>query len=690
MEELKYKVGIETDRISPEELIDPGAIAALVALNEQIEQYKAQLKSLADAEKEQGQLSEDQLRQQEELKLALKDAQSEYRNVQKGIQTVDAAVKSSTNTYKGLVAENKALMEAMRNVPLDDTTGELERLQAQYNANNERLKEFDAALGNHQRNVGNYNGALGNVTNSLQGLPGPIGGAVTSIKTLNTVLKANPIGLVIAAVAGLIAMLSKLQPVVDFVSKSFQVLSNTVQFFVDKAAGFLGIIEETNITLAETIRQTAALADAEVRLRDSKREQIVLDAERNKRISELRLQEADRNRSEEERIAILQEIDRIEREGLNEKIRLAKEELRIAEDRAAINHSDAATLEDIANKRAALIKLETDSNNFLREQTTKRTELEKRQLAEQERLQEEASKKRLERIKRIENERFNAWLRSEENIRLAQEASDRVEYIDLELDTQTELNDKLLAMDRMYADTLLQNLVDRLEMEGRFVESAEQQRLIRQQQLEQMFIDAGLTQYEASLRAKEQADLEYESKLNDAKEREIELERATQQAKLDLAYDSANSFLAIGEALFGKNKALAVAQAIIDTFAAANSAAKNTPGGVLAKSLAAAAMVAKGFVNVKKILSTKPGSGGVEGGASSATAMSTMAVTPAGTLINQGLTGGMFAQQVAGEFTPATSRERNITIDANVDRRGLAIAVREGERSIRTQQFDYR
>jgi hypothetical protein len=690
MEELKYKVGIETDRISPEELIDPGAIAALVALNEQIEQYKAQLKSLADAEKEGIELTEEQKRQQEELKLALKDAQSEYRNVQKGIQTVDAAVKSSTNTYKGLVAENKALMEAMRNVPLDDTTGELERLQAQYNANNERLKEFDATLGNHQRNVGNYKDSLGNVTNSLQGLPGPIGGAVTSIKTLNTVLKANPIGLVIAAVAGLIAMLSKLQPVVDFVSKSFQVLSNTVQFFVDKAAGFLGIIEQTNITLADTIKQTAALADAEVSLRDSKREQIVLDAERNKRISELRLQEADRNRSEEERIAILQEIDRIEREGLNEKISLAKEELRIAEERAAINHSDAATLEDIANKRAALIKLETDSNNFLREQTTKRTELEKRQLAEQERLQEEASKRRLERIKREEDERFNAWMRSEENIRLAQEASDRVEYIDLELDTQTELNDKLLAMDRMYADTLLQNLVDRLEMEGRFVESAEQQRLIRQQQLEQMFIDAGLSQYEASLRAKEQADAEYEGKLKDAKEREIELERATQQAKLDLAYDSASNFLAIGEALFGKNKALAVAQAIIDTFAAANSAAKNTPGGVLAKSLAAAAMVAKGFVNVKKILSTKPGSGGAEGGATSATAMSSMAVTPAGTLVNQGLAGGMFAQQVAGEFTPATSRERNITIDANVDRRGLAIAVREGERSIRTQQFDYK
>jgi DNA repair exonuclease SbcCD ATPase subunit len=691
MEELKYKVAVETDRISPEELIDPGAIAALVALNEQIEQYKAQLKSLADAEKEQGQLSEDQLRQQEELKLALKDAQSEYRNVQKGIQTVDAAVKSSTNTYKGLVAENKALMEAMRNVPLDDTTGELERLQAQYNANNERLKEFDAALGNHQRNVGNYNGALGNVTNSLQGLPGPIGGAVTSIKTLNTVLKANPIGLVIAAVAGLIAMLSKLQPVVDFVSKSFQVLSNTVQFFVDKAAGFLGIIEETNITLAETIRQTAALADAEVRLRDSKREQIVLDAERNKRISELRLQEADRNRSEEERIAILQQIDRIEREGLNEKISLAKEELRIAEDRAAINHSDAATLEDIANKRAALIKLETDSNNFLREQTTKRTELEKRQLAEQERLQEEASKRRLERIKREEDERFNAWIRSEENIRLAQEASDRVEYIDLELDTQTELNDKLLAMDRMYADTLLQNLINQLETEGRYIQSAEMQRLTRQQELEQMFLDAGLEQYQAHLRAKEQADAEYQNIRAQAEEDSLKFQKDITDQKIANIQFAANAALAIGRNLFGETKALAVAQAIIDTLAAAVSVMRDTKGKLWQRLANAAVILSAGYANVKKILSTKPGSANTSGAtATASSAMSTMAVTPAGTLINQGLTGGMFAQQVAGEFTPATSRERNITIDANVDRRGLAIAVREGERSIRTQQFDYK
>ncbi len=698
MEELKYKVGIETDRISPEELIDPGAIAALVALNEQIEQYKNELKALAEVEKMQGELSEEQKRQQEEIKLALKDTQTEYRKVQKDIQTVDAAVKSSTNTYKGLVAENKALMEAMRNVPLDDTTGELQRLQAQYNANNEKLKQFDATLGNHQRNVGNYKDGLKGVGDSLSGLPGPIGGAVTSVKTLNTVLKANPIGLVIAAVAGLIAMLSKLQPAVDFISKSFQVLSNTLQFFVDKAGGFLGIIEETNITLAETIEKTAQLADAEVRLRDAKREQVVSLAEQDKLISELRLKEADRNLSEEERIGILQQIERIERAALDDKIRLAREELRIAEERAAINHSDAATLEDIANKRASLIRLETDSNNFLREQTTKRTELEKRTQEEARRKAEEAERKRkqaqAEELAAIESLGAARQQLIDQTIAdLTKMREDEFTFADTligDIDTEEGRGKFALAAELLNQE-LTNQTIARLEEEGRFVEAAEQQKLFRISELNALFMEAGMTEYEASIAAKEQADLEYLDKLKKAKEAEVELEKNVQQSKTDLIVSAANNALSIGKSLFGENKALAVAQAIIDTYAAANSAAKDTKGGVLVKSLAAAAMIVKGFVNVKKILSTKPSKGGVStGGTSASAALSTMAVTPAGTLVNQGMGGGMIARQVAEDFAPIGSRDRGVVVQANVDRRGLAIAVREGERSIRTQQFDFK
>jgi hypothetical protein len=692
MDELKYKVGIETDRISPEQLIDPEALNKLVELNGQIDSYKAQLKELAEAEKQQGSLSEDQKKQQEQLKLALKDTQNEYRAVQKGIQTVDNAVKSSITTYQGLVNENKALMDAMRNLPLDDTTGELQRLQEQYNANNEKLKEFDASLGNHQRNVGNYGNSLKGMQGQLSALPGPIG-KITKAKTLlNVVLNANPFLLIVTAVGLLIAGLSKLQPVVDFATKQWEILTNIFKFAVDKVGAFFGLIEGNNKTLGEIIAKTAALADAEVRLRDAKREQIVLLAEEDKLVSELRLKAADQTLSEQERLDTLVEIEEVERRSLQKKIELAKEELRIAEERAEISHSDAATLEDIANKRAAILNLETETNNFLIRITQRRTGLEVKAIEETKRANEEAHKRRLEQIKKEENARYEAWFKGQEEIRKAEEAAAFIDYIELQIDAEEKVNDLKLALNRQYAEALNNQLTEMLEEQGKFVESAEQQRLIRQQELEQLYLMAGLNEYEAYNSAKEQADLEYESKLKEAKQREIDLEKATQEAKLALAQTTASNLVSIGEGLFGKSKALAVAQAIIDTFGAANNAAKNTPGGVIAKSIAAAAMVAQGLANVRKILSTKPGGGGAGGGGMAAPrpAMSTMAVSPAGNIVSPDFARGQLAGQVATDATSPGMQLRPVQVSANVDRRGLAIAVREGERSIRTQQFDFK
>ncbi len=735
MEELKYKVGIETDRISPEELIDPNAIAALVDLNKQIESYKAQLKELADAEKNGIEVNEESIRKQEELKLALKDAQTEYRNVQKGIQNVDAAVKSSITTYDGLVKENKALMDAMRNVPLNDTTGELKRLQNQFNSNNEELKKFDASLGNHQRNVGNYKSGLGGLAGSLSGLPGPIGGVVAGVSTLNTVIKANPIGLLIGVIAGLIAMLSKLQPVVDFVTKQFQILSNVTAFFVDKVGGFLGIIEQTDVKLGDVIRKTAELADEEVRIRDAKREQIVAIAKQDKQIAQLRLEAADMNKTEEERLEILKKIEDVEEKSLEGKIELAARELKHAEERARLNHTDAAAQEDLARKRAALDVIETESLNFrvrIKQRLTtleqKAIEDEKRGIEEARQAREKAHKERMAKLeqeaakeKALADQRLKAAQKLEQetellslsefdkrrvlierefqrNIELFQEGdeafinAERIknaklqqimdEQNQIELDKQKVLQDKLAQLDNLRSDTLLTNLLNELEEEGRLVEAAELEKGFRIQELTQMFQDAGLSEYEAHLRAKEQADLEYSIGLQRLKEQEAEFQRQMNQ-------DMLNDAISIGESLFGKTKALAVAQAVIDTWASANSAAKNTPGGVLAKSLAAAAMVAKGFANVKKILSTKVGSASTGSATSAASAVSSRSVTIDPIMVNPGLTGGSFAQQVAQDLSPAGSRDRGVTIQANVDRRGLAIAVREGEQEIRTQQFSY-
>jgi hypothetical protein len=691
MEELKYKVGIETDRISPEELIDPGAIAALVALNEQIEQYKAQLKSLADAEKEQGQLSEDQLRQQEELKLALKDAQSEYRNVQKGIQTVDAAVKSSTNTYKGLVAENKALMEAMRNVPLDDTTGELQRLQAQYNKNNEELKKFDATIGNHQRNVGNYKDGLSDLGGTLSGLPGPIGTVAAGMKSLDVIMKASAWGLVIAAVAGLINQMSKLQPVVDFVNKSFSILANTVQFFVEKAAAFFGIIEDNNITLGETIKQTAALADEEVKLRKAKDQQIVALAKQDKLISELRLKAADMTKSEQERLKLLQQVEAEEGKRVKMQEDLALRELNLAKNRAAINHTDAQAQRELAEKEAEYTKFQTDSNNFLREQKTKASGLELKQTEEKKRAALQAIEEEKRALESLASARHNLTMQYLDDVQKM--LNDELNIADTligDIDT-TDIAKGSLLVAQLFNNTLKEQTLARLEEEGRFAESMELQKQYRIQELTQMFIADGLDANQAALDAQFQANLEYQDKIRKAEQDTADFKKGLTDQEIANIQFAANAALSIGKNVFGESKGLAVAQAVIDSLGAAVSVMRDTKGPVWKRLASAAVILSAGYANVKKILSTKPGSANTSGAtATASSAMSSMAVTPAGTLINQGLAGGMFAQQVAQDFEPQSARGTGVVVQANVDRRGLAIAVREGERSIRTQQFDYK
>lgn len=697
MEELKYKVAIDTDRIEPADLIDPEAISTLVELNGRIEEYKRQLKELADLEKENNGLTFEQKEQQEQLKLALKDTQSEYTNVQKSIQTVDAAVKSSTNTYKGLVAENKALMEAMRNVPLDDTTGELQRLQAQYNANNEKLKQFDATLGNHQRNVGNYKDGLRDVGDSLQGLPGPIGGAVASVKTFNTVLKANPIGLVIAAVAGLIAMLTKLQPVTDFINKSFAVLTSTLTFFVNKIGGALGIIEKTNVGLGETVRKTAQIADEEVRIRNAKRAQTVEEAKLSNEIARQRLIVADVTKSEEERLAAAQKVQENEQKLLKTRQDLAQRELKNAQDKLSLDKENIALQDEVAQKQADLFQAETDSLNFNRELIAQKGALQNTLAAEQQRKADEAARKRkqeeAEELAAIESLGAARQQLIDQTIAdLTKMREDEFTFADTligDIDTEEGRGKFALAAELLNQE-LTNQTIARLEEEGRLVEAAELQKQFRISELNALFLDAGMTEYEAYLSSKEQADLEYYIKLKELKEAEIELERRVQESKTSLVIDALNNILIIARSIFGENKALAVAQAIIDTYAAANSAARETKGGVLVKSLAAAAMIAKGFANVRKILSTKPGGGtGSTVASSMGSNLSGMAITPAGTLIPQSFAGGNIAQQVAEDFAPPSARNTGVVVQANVDRRGLAIAVREGERTIRTQQFDY-
>lgn len=149
--------------------------------------------------------------------------------------------------------------------------------------------------------------------------------------------------------------------------------------------------------------------------------------------------------------------------------------------------------------------------------------------------------------------------------------------------------------------------------------------------------------------------------------------------QLQLVADSANQILG---AIFGENKAVQSAQVVIDTLAGANRAFQQY--GLPFGAVAAAANIAQGISTLRKINSSTRKSNSI-GNARSTT--STATVAPA--FDNVRTTSGTSAMFVASSTSNPNMYQPNLNINANVDRQGLAIAVREGEAEIRSQQIAF-
>jgi hypothetical protein len=135
------------------------------------------------------------------------------------------------------------------------------------------------------------------------------------------------------------------------------------------------------------------------------------------------------------------------------------------------------------------------------------------------------------------------------------------------------------------------------------------------------------------------------------------------------------------QAIFGENKAIQSAQVVIDTYAGAQKAFASLAPNLPLQIAASGAVVAQGIAALRKINSTKKGTRSVSragGGASSSP-------QPRSFVNDLGVAG-----QVAGTITPfGANQAPNISITANLDRQGLALAVRDGESDIATRQIPF-
>lgn len=261
----------------------------------------------------------------------------------------------------------------------------------------EAVKELEAAMGDHRRNVGNYPKeitalvpALGNVTSKMDALQGAIesAGKVTpqafsamagSIKSATVqALRfiATPIGALLAGLAAAVKVVSaafgklseafakndeagtnlarlfaSFQPILTWINKAFDGLATILGKVAGKLADIIAYFSDASAEAQQLVTDVDDLQEAE-------RQYAVASAERNKEIARLRAEAASTTDLDARKKALSEAI-KLEEQNLNDQLAIARQRLANLEATAKqeVDTSDA-TKDAIAQARAAMYQSE--------------------------------------------------------------------------------------------------------------------------------------------------------------------------------------------------------------------------------------------------------------------------------------------------------------------------------------------
>lgn len=447
----------------------------------------------------------------------------------------------------------------------------------------------------------------------LGNLPGPVGSVVSAFDGLKKAFIAiimNPVGLVLAAIVATLGLLyaaftntfaggQKVEQIFAGIKATAQSLLDNL----DKVGSAIKNVFTFNFTAAKKDLQDIgnAAVDAYGKMSNLtktaqalKKEQLQNDldgAERAKKLAILREQASDETIPAAKRKAALLELRKDAEQNAKDDIELAK---RVTENKIAQltlqRDGEKKNQEEINKLKIDQINVETDNANELRRIAKQITAIEK---AEQQKRDEDAKEAR----------RIREEARKEEEKKLEDEAASAKKRRDDISKSQEEI-DKEKAAKKKQDDEDLQN------------------RLVARGQTTIAVTDQTLQANNAIA----QSDLA----VSKAKE-------AQQEAQKDLAMQSLDIISGMVDKNSVAGKSIAVATAVMNTYEGASKAIAQ--GGVFGP-IAAAATIAAGLLNVKKIISTKipsaKGGGNVGDGATpSLSASAPISPIQMGTQLNQ-------------------------------------------------------
>jgi len=649
----------------------------LINIKSNLDEYAELARKADKAVKDFTEQNKELLASGDKTSVAYIKASAELKVLQKNRTDANKAVETATRVNLAEEGSYQKLYQAWKNAEVQlkllektmvrnkDGTFELTKEYIEQFNTVEKMKKglgsFGRQVNDNRLNVGNYTDSIKTAVGEMGMLPGAAGQAVGSINRMGMAFKAlalNPLMLILGAIVGIIAALGKAfknsQPLMDAFHKVSAALGATIKVLIDRLSNFVEFIGSIfNKELRESRREAKALNDeligiedtmsrrekreirrankkglfeeikeeataayeltaAEQKLEDAEIAFIQRRAELKRQIQENINSSKDENLTNAEKLKLMDEAIFMQEELTAKEVEFAKERARISDERTKQGNSTRAELRENEEAQSAATEAEAAGlkaqKKILSERFTlinKLTSEEKKALADRQKIAEEELKlaeKKMEASKKeltaeIEAYKKSLTERAEADKKALEEKKQRlIEQAEWERQQQLINQENILA-------------IRELNNENEF--SIQRERLRMQQEEEIRMAEGGIQQINLINEKYRLAQLVLVQQENDAK----------------LAiYGSFASALA---QLFGENtkigRVAAVTATVINTYRGAMAAFAETPGGIIIKSLAAAAAVATGIASVKKILETKSGLPGDSGGGSAPTAISASA-----------------------------------------------------------------
>jgi len=340
--------------------------------------------------------------------------------------------------------------------------------------------------------------STGGLEQQLDGVPGPLGKVKQGIGAVSKAFKAllaNPIVAVIAAIvaafAGLVKAFSKTQAGADKLNDIMASLSAAMDVIVARAANifkalgkiFTGKFKEGFQEMGDAVKgvgdeireATAAAREFEAmqrRLFEAETDNIVANSTRRQQIEELIFLTRDLTKSFDERRAAIIEADRIEKEILADNIVLQEQRLAIARQAIANTPEELRTREQlraVAEEEAKLIDLQTQSLAKQRELKNRLNELDNAARAAATAAASEKAREEAEKQKALEAEaKAKSDARKEEmELELLLEEEFEKSMLDLQKDFATQAE----AIDKANNEALIKNAQDRFDYEEQLIQT---------------------------------------------------------------------------------------------------------------------------------------------------------------------------------------------------------------------------